>query len=45
MRALQKSTGSGLASIQPLRNMENKSQEEIPIDGIVNVLKEKIVSD
>ena len=28
-----------------LRNMENKSQEEIPIDGIVNVLKEKIVSD
>ena len=28
-----------------LRNMKDKSQEEIPMDGIVKLLKEKIVSD
>jgi histidyl-tRNA synthetase len=28
-----------------LRNMENKMQEEIPMQNIVNTLKEKIVLD
>jgi len=28
-----------------LRDMENKTQEEIPLQNIVNILKEKILRD